>query len=152
VQIRVCSIACGMILALVAAAGCTEAQRKPAAGGAAAPVGPIIYHIAPREAWDDGKNAGRYAPDALLMDGSIPCSTRSQLISVANMIFSGRQGLVLLYIDSAKVKPEIRYLDMDGKEPIGPHIYGPLNLDAVVRVADFVPRADGTFAMPPEAK
>jgi uncharacterized protein (DUF952 family) len=140
-----------MVLAALLTSGCTDGQRSsPAAGKAVAPVKPIIYHITTREAWDEATKTGRYEPDALRMDGSIPCSARSQLIGVANDLFKGQKGLVLLYIDSARVKPEIRYLDLDGTTPIGPHIYGPLAVDAVVRVVDFVPRADGLFVMPPE--
>ena len=30
-----------------------------------------------------------------------------------------------------------------------PHIYGPINLDAVVQVLDFEPDANGEFSLPP---
>jgi len=144
-RIPTCRIAGWIVLAAVVAAGCTEGQRP-----APAPAGPIIFHITTRQAWAEAVRVGRYEPEDLRMYESIPCSVRSQVIGVANEFFKDRKGLVLLYIDSAKVRPEIRYVDMDGTTPIGPHIYGPLDVAAVVRVADFTPQADGKFVMPPE--
>ena len=64
---------------------------------------------------------------------------------MADAFFRGRADLVLLAIDPAKIGPEIRY---EGEADKFPHVYGPLNLDAVERVLPFEPGPDGRFALP----
>jgi uncharacterized protein (DUF952 family) len=49
--------------------------------------------------------------------------------------------------DSARVKPEIRYENLEGGANLFPHIYGALALDAVVAVHDFPPGEDGSFEL-----
>lgn len=79
-------------------------------------------------------------------DGFIHCSDPSQLLEVANALYKGERGLVLLCIDPAKVKTEIRY-EKSGPEAF-PHIYGPLNTDAVVAALPFEPDDEGKFRLP----
>ena len=56
---------------------------------------------------------------------------------------------MLLCIDDARVRPEIRYeAPSEGSPDRFPHIYGPLNVDAVVKELPFEPQADGTFELP----
>ena len=55
-------------------------------------------------------------------------------------------GLLLLVIDPDRVEHEIRE-EQSGDE-LFPHIYGPLNVDAVVEARPFPPNADGTFTAP----
>lgn len=110
----------------------------------------LIFHIARREQWARAKRVGLYTGDTLGTEGFIHSSAPQQVLKVANRIFRGRKGLVLLCIDPAKVRPEIRHeAAQDGDEY--PHIYGPLNVDAVVKVLKFEPEEDGTFALPKEA-
>ena len=66
---------------------------------------------------------------------------------MANARFRGRDDLVLLVIDPGKIVPELRYEGPPGGDSF-PHIYGPLNADAVDRVVPFPPTSDGAFAMP----
>ena len=107
-----------------------------------------ILHIMPHSDWNNALNLGQYRPKSLNVEGFIHCSTSSQIIGVANHKFKGQQGLVLLVIDPQKVKPPIKW---EGeKKNLFPHIYGPLNLDAVIKVLDFPPTADGTFELPIE--
>jgi uncharacterized protein (DUF952 family) len=110
----------------------------------------VIFHIARREQWARGKRVGLYMGDTLGTEGFIHSSAPQQVLKVANRVFRGRKGLVLLCIDPEKVRPEIRYeAAQDGEEY--PHIYGPLNVDAVVQALRFEPGEDGTFVLPREA-
>ena len=70
------------------------------------------------------------------------------MLRVADRLFRGRTGLVLLEIDTRRVGAEIRYENCEGGQENFPHIYGPLDLDSVVRVLEFEPREDGGFDMP----
>jgi uncharacterized protein (DUF952 family) len=104
-----------------------------------------IWHITKREQWEQAQLAHVYFSDSLNSEGFIHCSTSEQVLLVANFLFRGQQGLVLLGIDSSKVQAEIRYEDVAGKA--FPHIYGALNTDAVVEVLDFEPGVDGLFEL-----
>jgi uncharacterized protein (DUF952 family) len=81
------------------------------------------------------------------VEGFIHCSTREQVIQVANIRFRGQSGLVLLFIDTEKVAAEIIYENLEGGQQLFPHIYGELNTDAVMQVAEFEPDADGYFTL-----
>ncbi len=108
-----------------------------------------ILHIAGRGQWERAKKVGVYTGDTLDVEGFIHTSTPRQVLKVADRVFRGRKGLVLLVIDPEKVRPEVRYeAAEDGDEY--PHIYGPLNVDAVLRALKFEPGGDGTFALPEE--
>lgn len=106
----------------------------------------MIFHITSRTAWDAALGAGIYEADSLKSEGFIHCSTSDQYIRVANQRFRGRTDLVLLHIDPARIRAEIRYENLEGGETLFPHVYGAIPIAAVLNVTPFVPRADGTFA------
>ena len=56
---------------------------------------------------------------------------------------------VLLSIDPDHLQSEIRYDHVDGWKDPFPHIYGPLNTDAVIDVSPLRPGPDGRFSFPP---
>jgi len=105
----------------------------------------LIYHITPFKDWETALSAGSYRADSLGSDGFIHASIASQIIDTANRYYRGQHGLALLAIDPQKVQVEIRYENLIGGEERFPHIYGPLALDAVVRVEPIEPGPDGTF-------
>lgn len=104
----------------------------------------IIYHIARRVDWQRARAEGVYRGETLASEGFIHCSTKDQVVRVANHLFMGRSGLALLTIDESKLKSEVRYETADDGE-IYPHVYGPINLGAVVRAQAFEPGEDGRF-------
>jgi uncharacterized protein (DUF952 family) len=108
----------------------------------------MILHITTVVEWNEAKRAGRYTCPSLEKDGFIHCSTKEQVIEVANALFRGEHGLVLLCIDPARVEAQIVYEDLYATGKQFPHVYGALNLDAVVDVLDFTPNSDGEFTLP----
>jgi len=105
---------------------------------------PLIYHIAPASSWspDDGS----YRGDTLDTQGFIHCSTADQLVTVANQFFHGRADLLVLVIDETRVRSEVIYENLEGGTDPFPHIYGPLNTEAVIDAFALTLRSDGTFS------
>ena len=108
-----------------------------------------IVHICSLRDWRMAEQEGEYRAPSLESEGFIHCSRPEQVLSVANRFYPGLPDLVLLSINPEKVRPEIRWEAADGA--VFPHIYGPLNLDALTAVRDFPPDEDGIFrALPKE--
>src|SRR5215210_5703439 len=108
----------------------------------------IIFHITTRAAWQRATAEGTYRTPGLPDEGFIHCSTRDQVVQVANFRFRGQTGLALLAVNPDRVKAKILYEDLAGEGQKFPHIYGELNIDAVVEVAEFEPGEEGCFALP----
>jgi uncharacterized protein (DUF952 family) len=108
-----------------------------------------IYHITSQASWSAAQSSGAYTADSLVKEGFIHCSKANQVLRVANSYYLGQPGLVILMIDPARLKPPLRWEPGSDKvDELFPHIYGPLNLDAVLRVFDFPPGSDGKFLIP----
>src|SRR5438067_10637290 len=106
----------------------------------------VIYHICSPAAWTAASDSG-YRSASFDSEGFIHCSTPDQVLEVADYLFRGQRGLILLVIDPDRVTSPIRYEDA-GNGKLYPHIYGPLNSSSVVAVELFEPNADGTFRLP----
>ena len=113
------------------------------------PMSALIFHATTRAAWSAARKKGLYAADSLAEQGLIHCSKANQILRVVNLFFAGQQGLVLLVIDPALLSPELRWEPgVDLETELFPHIYGPINLDAVVDALEFEPGPDGKFHLP----
>lgn len=111
----------------------------------------LIYHLALADDWTSAQadiegyrvsTIGRSLDDV----GFIHCSHARQVRGVADAYYRGRSDVVLLTIDPGRVRAPIREEMPPGVADAFPHIYGPLNLDAVVAVEPLAARADGTLA------
>jgi uncharacterized protein (DUF952 family) len=107
-----------------------------------------IFRISERRAWEVAKLTGSYTGE-LESDGFIHMSERHQITMVANFLYTGHQDLVLLEVDTKKLSSEIRYEQLGTDQPF-PHIYGVINVEAVVAVFAFPHKADGFFELPSE--
>lgn len=105
----------------------------------------IIYHLVLADYWHNQDPTGPYLPSDFESDGFIHCTRGSDLlIQVANTYYQDVPGeFLLLVIDEEQVAPEIKY------ENGFPHIYGPLNRDAIVGIHTMVRHDDGRFEWPP---
>ena len=108
----------------------------------------FIFHIAAEADWTN--TIGPYLGDSLKTEEFIHCSTSGQLTAVSNRFFRGRQDLIVLVIDPTRVVPTIVYENLEGGNELFPHIYGPLDVDAVVSTFPLKPGRDGTFEEPAE--
>lgn len=110
----------------------------------------FILHITNPTDWAAAKAVGTYTADSLKAEGFIHCSTLGQVVGVVNQWFKGQSGLLLLVLDTAKLNEVLKYEDLYNHGDEFPHLYGPLNLDAVVAQVAFEPNADGLFEFPEE--
>jgi uncharacterized protein (DUF952 family) len=112
----------------------------------------LIVHIAERADWARAVESGEYRPASLDEVGFVHASTAYSLLLPANLFYRGRDDLVVLCIDQTGLAAEVRWEEPQPTVEAFPHVYGPLNADAVVAVFDLPPTADGTFEVPPEVR
>ncbi len=113
----------------------------------------FIYHIATAANWARAQAGGQYTMSTLdrtlAQEGFIHASVAAQVTRVANAFYRGEPDLLLLVIAPGLVEAEIRYEPVPGQALPYPHIYGPLNLSAVVQSRPFRPGPDGQFSFDP---
>jgi uncharacterized protein (DUF952 family) len=109
----------------------------------------LIFHITTKTAWNLAQGLGQYSASSLASEGFIHCSTSAQVVATAERFYAGQRGLILLALDSQRIQPEVKYEPgTDKPDELFPHVYGPINLDAVTRVLDFEPDSAGHFHLP----
>ncbi|MDX1618823.1 MAG: DUF952 domain-containing protein [Balneolaceae bacterium] len=105
----------------------------------------LIFHLVPKDDWKEHQDSGVYRPDTLEEDGFIHCSTGKQVQQVANRRFPGRDDLLLLIVDVAGLESDVKMETAESGEEAFPHIYGPLNIDAIIDKISLEPQEDGSF-------
>jgi uncharacterized protein (DUF952 family) len=116
----------------------------------------MIYHITSRKAWHEAQQRGDYRTASLETEGFIHCSTGTQVLPVADKYYPSQRGLLVLMIDPERLTSELRWEPpAEEAPPPGvpegepfPHVYGPINLDALVKVYDLETNPDGKHSVP----
>jgi uncharacterized protein (DUF952 family) len=92
----------------------------------------MLFHIVDRRTWEAARAAGVYRPASLATEGFIHLSTAEQWPETHARFYAGVADLVLLEIEPTLLSADVRYERADGDD--FPHLYGPLEVDAVVNV------------------
>jgi uncharacterized protein (DUF952 family) len=117
----------------------------------------MIFHITTKTAWDEAQTRSEYVAESLGTEGFIHCSTLAQVLPVANHYYKDQDALILLMIEDTLLSSDLKWEPPSGGTPPPgvpegdpfPHIYGPINLDAVVSVSDLIRDANNEWVLPP---
>lgn len=100
-----------------------------------------LFHILRPEDWERAQSVGEYRPPSLEQEGFIHLSAAHQVRAVLEKLYHGERNLQVLVIDAARLQAPLRWEPPAGILPDGlsaderfPHLYGALNLDAVVDI------------------
>ena len=93
----------------------------------------MLFHIAETTNWTSAKEKGTYVPNSLAIEGFIHLSEKQQVPGTVERFYQGRSDLVILEVDPQLLRAPLRY-EQVLDHGVFPHLYGPLNLEAVVRV------------------
>ncbi len=102
----------------------------------------LTYHLVPADDWPPA--SATYEPGSVAAEGFIHCTDgREAAVETANRYYRGDpRPYLLLAVDLVAVQTPWRY---DDPGECYPHIYGAMNVDAVVSVEPCPRSADGTY-------
>ena len=110
-----------------------------------------IYHLVPRADWEAVSGESEYSADSLASEGFIHCSKdHEQLFAVARRLYRDRTDMLVLELDTEALSSPIKEEPSRSGE-IYPHIYGPINKMAVVKVLALATDGAGGYALGEEA-
>lgn len=107
-----------------------------------------IYKICPAELWAAAEKDGMFTGSPVdHQDGYIHFSTAAQVAETAARHFKGQDGLLLVAIDSDRLGTALRWEPARSGD-LFPHLYGPLDLKAVISVTPLPLGPDGRHQFP----
>ncbi len=101
-------------------------------------------HLVPTESWERQKSGETYVPEAYDNDGFIHLTIgAANLIDVGNRYYKqDARSFVALELDKDRITARVQFDDESGRYP---HVYGPLNVGAVVSVRPVKREENGAF-------
>jgi uncharacterized protein (DUF952 family) len=94
----------------------------------------MIYHVVTEANWQNALLQGFYEAASLAAEGFIHTSRAEQVAGVLNRYYQHECNLCLLHIDETKLTAPLKYELAPSVNEKFPHIYGKLNIDAVIKV------------------
>jgi uncharacterized protein (DUF952 family) len=93
----------------------------------------MIYHVVTDADWQKALLQGFYEAESLVKEGFIHTSKAEQVAGVLDRYYKEQNNLLLLHINEEKLTAPLKYELAPSVNEEFPHIYGRLNLDAVVK-------------------
>ncbi len=93
----------------------------------------MIYHITTKNEWQKAVEQGFYEAASLHTEGFIHTSKEEQVKGVLERYYQNQSDLIKLHINENKLTAPLKYELAPSINEEFPHIYGHLNLDAVVK-------------------
>jgi len=110
---------------------------------------PTLYKICAARLWREAERNGVFrGSEADLRDGFIHFSTAAQVTETAAKHFAGQNDLVLVRVDAARLGEGLKWEPSRGSA-LFPHLYGDLDLSAVIRVDPLPLAPDGRHQFSP---
>ena len=111
----------------------------------------LAYHGTPKKYFQSLDRAAPYVPADFQKDGFIHTTEGREAVAIVLTTYykASPEPWVVLYVDQDRVTSPVRY---DDPAEVFPHIYGPLNRDAILAVEDIGRASDGTFLKPPDRR
>jgi uncharacterized protein (DUF952 family) len=103
----------------------------------------MIYHVTTQDAWQQALKQGFYQAPSLAAEGFIHLSTEAQVAGVLERYYKGQTNLLLLHVDESKLLAELKYELAPSVNELFPHVYGVINIDAVVKAESIYSIAPG---------
>lgn len=97
---------------------------------------PMIYHIARKQDWENAKAQELYTIPSLTDEGLIHCCEEVQVSGILERYYTDASDIVILTLDTEKLRSQLVYEWSPSLEATFPHIYGPINTDCVVGVKE----------------
>jgi len=98
-----------------------------------------IYHLALDSDWQAAQKKDIYQAESLELEGYIHCSLWEQTRPVFERYYTTTPGLWLLHIDSSLLgASELVYENTSGGTELFPHVYGAIELKAIIAVHPLV--------------
>jgi uncharacterized protein (DUF952 family) len=105
----------------------------------------LLFHITTKDNWKQFNNGGNYEPESLDSEGFIHCSTGTQVEATANRVFGNKDEILLLVIDATTLHEDIKYEKDENTGEKFPHLYNPLNINAIIDRITIKAEDDGDF-------
>lgn len=95
----------------------------------------LIYHIVVPDRWNSFDAAEDYMAESMASEGFIHCSYAHQLEAVLKRYYADAEKVFILELDTDKLSSRLVEEPSTNNE-IYPHIYGPINRDAIVGIEE----------------
>jgi uncharacterized protein (DUF952 family) len=96
----------------------------------------MIYHVVTKTLWQQALQQGYYEAASLATEGFIHLSKKEQVAGVLQRYYKNVPDLLLLHVDESKLTADLKYELSPSVNEEFPHLFGRLNMDAVITVSD----------------